>query len=650
MMTTSDVELYRPELTTALTIRATEERLLGLFAEGRLFGTVHTCIGQELVGVSVARALRDDDYVFSSHRCHGHFIAYCDNVEGLVAEIMGKATGVCGGLGGSQHLHQRRFFSNGIEGGIVPVAAGLAMAQSLRTGDGIAVVYLGDGTLGEGVVYEAANIAARWGLPLLFVLENNGIAQSTPQDQTLAGSIEARFAAFGIPTRLSNTWDWSELFASMATSVALVRASGGPVFHQVDTYRLMAHSKGDDTRPADVVAGYRARDPLHQLLTETEAPVWIRDTMAAAEARVARAVARATASDFGTPPGPGDPPAPVRWGVPTFETGKVISGIRDALAEALTQDDRVILIGEDIESPYGGAFKATAGLSAAFPGRVRNTPISEAAITGLANGLALAGYQPVVEIMFGDFCTLAFDQWVNHAAKFAAMYNGQVQVPVIIRTPMGGRRGYGPTHSQSLEKHFLGVPGTQVLCLHHRYDPRALYRSLFATIDRPTLVVENKTLYTANVAVTPPPGYDFHVSDDRFPMARLTPRTGADVTMVAVGGAAWECELALAVLFGRHEIAAELFLPTRLYPFDLSHMQESLRTTRRLVVVEEGQGFASFSSEVLAQAMEDPTLPGLAAARVVAWPGAIPAARPLEDACLPGVDAIVAAVVELCRG
>lgn len=646
----SDVESYRREFTTALTIRATEERLLSLFAEGRLFGTVHTCIGQELVGVSVARALRAGDYVFSNHRCHGHFLAYCDNVEGLVAEIMGKATGVCGGLGGSQHLHQQRFFSNGIEGGTVPVAVGLAMAQALRRDDGIAVVYLGDGTLGEGVVYEAANLAARWHLPVLFVLENNGVAQSTLQEQTLAGSIAARFSAFGIPTRLSDTWQWSELFGAMAASVALVRASRGPVFHQVDTYRLMAHSKGDDTRPAAVVAGFRARDPLQRLMTESGAPEWVRDTMAAAVSRVERAVDRATAAAFGAPPGACEPPGPVRWAAPAFETGRIISAIRDALAEALERDDRVILIGEDIESPYGGAFKATAGLSAAFPGRVRNTPISEAAITGLGNGLALAGFLPVVEIMFGDFCTLAFDQWVNHAAKFAAMYNGRVQVPVIIRTPMGGRRGYGPTHSQSLEKHFLGVPGTQVLCLHHRYSPLALYRSLFASIDRPTLVVENKTLYTANVALAPPAGYDVHVSADLYPVARLTPRTGADVTMVAVGGAAWECELALAALFERHEIAAELFIPSKLYPFDLSHMKESLRATRRLIVVEEGQGFASFSSEVLAQAVEDSTLPRIAATRVVAAPAAVPAARPLEDACLPCVETIVAAAVELCRG
>src|SRR5450759_5401594 len=139
---------YLSEVRKALTIRFTEQRLLELFAEGKLFGTVHTCIGQEMVGIAVARSLKADDYVFSNHRCHGHFIAYCDNIDGLVAEIMGKATGVCAGLGGSQHLHQDRFFSNGVQGGIAPVSAGLAMVQKILTSKGIAVVFLGDGTLG----------------------------------------------------------------------------------------------------------------------------------------------------------------------------------------------------------------------------------------------------------------------------------------------------------------------------------------------------------------------------------------------------------------------------------------------------------------------------------------------------------------------
>src|SRR5262249_25734436 len=149
-----------------------------------------------------------------------------------------------------------------------------------------------------------------------------------------------------------------------------------------------------------------------------------------------------------------------------------------------------------IESPYGGAFKATNGLSDLFPGRVRNTPISEAAIVGMGNGMALAGRRPVVEIMFGDFSTLVVDQWVNHAAKFAAMYNHKGGAPVMVGPRRGGGRGYVPTNSQCLERLFVGCPGAQVLCFHHRYHPRLLYADLFASLDRQPFVVENKLLYT----------------------------------------------------------------------------------------------------------------------------------------------------------
>lgn len=640
-------ERYRADIKKALTIRFTEQRLLALFAEGKLFGTVHTCIGQEMVGVAVARTLQASDYVFSNHRCHGHFIAYCDNVEGLIAEIMGKTTGVCAGLGGSQHLQQNRFFSNGIEGGIVPVTAGLALAQKLLTPDGIAVVYLGDGTLGEGVLYETINLAAKWELPLLFVLENNGVAQSTPQEQTLAGDIEARFAAFGIPTARSSTWVWPELFASIEQSAGLVRQTRKPAFHRVDTFRLMAHSKGDDNRPAEFVASFRDRDPLNLLMAECQDADWMRHMLLEIDARVDRAVALAESAGFAELPALETPSPALRWTAPQFEKERVVGAIRDALAEALERDSRVILIGEDIESPYGGAFKATAGLSASHPGRVRNTPISEAAIVGMGNGLALGGLLPVVEIMFGDFATLAVDQWVNHAAKFSAMYNRQVQVPVVVRTPMGGKRGYGPTHSQCLEKLYLGVPGTQVLCLHHRYSPRLLYRSLFASIDKPTLVVENKILYTQFVDGAAPAGYQLLCSDETFPVSRLKPLASADLTMVAIGGISVDSERALMTLFEEHEIVVDLFMPSRLYPFDSSFLTESLNATRRLIVVEEGQGFVSLSSEILAQVAEDATLPPIACARVTASPRHIPASRPLEEKSLPDASVIVRKAVRM---
>ena len=141
-------------------IRSVEQRLLKLFSEGKLFGTVHTCIGQEWTGVAVAESLKEGDLIFSNHRCHGHYLARTGDVEGLIAEIMGKQSGMCAGRGGSQHICSNGFFSNGIQGGITPVAGGLAFAQRLRGANNITVVFIGDGTLGEGVVYETMNIAS----------------------------------------------------------------------------------------------------------------------------------------------------------------------------------------------------------------------------------------------------------------------------------------------------------------------------------------------------------------------------------------------------------------------------------------------------------------------------------------------------------
>jgi len=168
-------------------IRRFEERLLGMFEEGLLNGTTHACIGQEADCVGVIEHLRPGDHIFSNHRCHGHYLAWTGDAFGLLGEIMGKPAGVCGGIGGSQHLCAPGFKSNGILGGTVPAAAGIALAMKLAGNDGISVSFIGDGTFGEGVLYETLNISALWGLPLLVVVENNGYAQSTPLAVNFAG-------------------------------------------------------------------------------------------------------------------------------------------------------------------------------------------------------------------------------------------------------------------------------------------------------------------------------------------------------------------------------------------------------------------------------------------------------------------------------
>lgn len=254
-----DLELYRQ----LRRIRRLEETILDNFSRGLFFGTTHTCLGQEADAVGVLFNLKEDDIVFSNHRGHGHFLAYGGDMRALFAELMGKATGVCGGRGGSQHLHWRNFYSNGIQGGIVPIATGMALAEKRKGTSAVVVAFLGDGTLGEGVVYEALNMAALWRAPILYVLENNHIAQTTPVEHAVAGSIAARFTAFGIPAAELDSSDVRQILALARASLEQVRQTSSPAALVLHTVRFGPHSKGDDTRSPEELAALRAqRDPL----------------------------------------------------------------------------------------------------------------------------------------------------------------------------------------------------------------------------------------------------------------------------------------------------------------------------------------------------------------------------------------------------
>jgi 2-oxoisovalerate dehydrogenase E1 component len=647
--TTETIDVGFEPYSRAYLVRAFEQRLLRLFSEGKLFGTVHTCIGQEFTGVAVASHLRSGDLIFSNHRCHGHYLARTGDAQGLMAEVMGRVSGICNGRGGSQHICSDGVFSNGIQGGIVPVSAGLALAQK-QTGTGnVVVVFIGDGTLGEGVVYETMNIASKWDLPLLIVLENNKVSQSTKQSETLAGDIRLRAEAFGIRTFKGETWAPEELIDTVGHALEVVRGESRPVFVEIDTYRLMAHSKGDDDRPKEELERFWELDPLTKFAGSH--PDLASKLLAAAEQKVTDAVERASEDPLTAFEAViGSDRSSTRW-TPTKIEGRerVVTRIYEALRQQLEGDERSILIGEDIEGPYGGAFKVTKDLSLKYPGRVRNTPISEAAIVGMGNGLAIAGMLPVCEIMFGDFLTLAMDQWVNHAAKFRWMYNDQVSVPLIIRTPMGGRRGYGATHSQSLEKHFLGLPGTQVLAIHGRYDPYLFYKRLFEVVDRPTLVIENKVLYGEYVTHETVQGFWCEHTDDDFPTTRIRSVGRADVTILCYGGMLSEAEKALDVLFEEHEIVAEIVCPTQIYPLHLDPIVAAVRESQRVLVVEEGQMFCGFGAEVVASICE--ACPDLAIRirRLGAAARPLPSSKPAELESLPGTKAIVSKCLELVQ-
>jgi TPP-dependent pyruvate/acetoin dehydrogenase alpha subunit len=259
MKMVDEKELYR----SMYRIRRFEETVLDEFKRGVFSGTTHTYIGEEADAVGVIGQLHEQDIIVTNHRCHGHYLAYGGEMHALFAELMGKETGVCGGRGGSQHLHWRNLYSNGVQGGIVPIAAGMAMAEKRKGSGALCIVFIGDGTLGQGVVYESLNMASLWSLPLLVVVENNHIAQTTPTALALAGSISDRFKAFGVPATELDTSDVLQIRETAAPILDEIRASNRPQALVLNTCRFSAHSKGDDTREMTEIETLRStRDPL----------------------------------------------------------------------------------------------------------------------------------------------------------------------------------------------------------------------------------------------------------------------------------------------------------------------------------------------------------------------------------------------------
>lgn len=250
------------DLDRALLIRHFEYALLDLYATGQVSGTAHTCLGQEYIPVALAPFLATD-YVFSNHRGHGHFLAMHDTPDSLLAEILGRAGAVCDGVGGSQHVFREdSFLSTGVQGESLPVAIGVGLHFRRTGADRLAVAYIGDGTWGEGSVYEALNMAALWRIPLLVIVEHNGIAQSTPSDLQMAGTIHGRAAAFGITHHEMRTDDINVIRREVGPLVSHARATPAPLILEFATSRLGPHSKSDDTRTEGELQQLRERDWL----------------------------------------------------------------------------------------------------------------------------------------------------------------------------------------------------------------------------------------------------------------------------------------------------------------------------------------------------------------------------------------------------
>lgn len=323
----------------------------------------------------------------------------------------------------------------------------------------------------------------------------------------------------------------------------------------------------------------------------------------------------------------------------------------------MDKSKEVVLIGEDLLDPYGGAFKVSKGLSTSFPNQVISTPISESAITGSAIGMAINGMLPIVEIMFGDFITLCVDQIVNHASKFQWVYNNKVKVPIVIRTPMGGRRGYGATHSQSLEAIFMGVPFLKMIAPSHFHNPGLLLEKVVLEEDEPVLFIENKSLYASKLLDYEDYtnngsffGSSLRITSSSFPTIslKMVKQSIADLTLITYGGMTpIVCE-AVNEVFMEEEILVEILIPALIKPVPIDDFLSVVRETEKVLIVEEGVVSGGWGAEVSAQLQTSlGTIFQKPIRRIGSKNLPIPSAKKLEEDVLPSKDDIKKAILSM---
>lgn len=616
-------------------IRMFEKKILELFQQNLLSGTTHTCIGQEAVAVAAMNEIGENDIVFSNHRCHGHYLAYGGDAKSLLAEIMSRKSGMCEGRGGSQHIHFKNFYSNGIQGGIVPNAAGMAWAEKMNGTGNIAVVFLGDGTLGQGVVYETLNMTALYEIPVLFVVENNQYAMTTKVNDAIAGSMKERFQAFGISCDETEDGELEVLEEHFSRAYEFVREHQRPFCQIVNTYRLGAHSKGDDTRSKEELERHWKKDCILNIEKKLDPYECdrIKKKISGYLDSLVNEVSAEKVTDISKPPETRMEKKEIC--VYNKEDLRCVNAINLALNTYMQENPDALLLGEDIRDSYGGAFKVTRGLSEKYGNRVINTPISESGFTGIGVGLAMGGKRPIAELMFGDFATLVFDQILNHAAKYPWVYGQNVKVPFVIRMPMGGGRGYGPTHSQSLEKFFIGIPCITIMAVSPVHNVADLYQYALKNIDSPLIIIENKKLYSEKLLCEKNGKIlDFQtqaVWNHAFPSIRLSLCMGEDpdIILITYGGMVRDLmEISLEFML-REEIQIDVIVVSQLSPVPIHDLCQLVSDTQMIGTVEEGTGCAGWGAEITAALQE--AMPGKKYFRVAAEDLPIPNGIILEE-------------------
>jgi 2-oxoisovalerate dehydrogenase E1 component len=606
-------------------IRATDKAIQTGLSSGRFFFTYWPMTGQEAIPAVISQLTSTRDYMVTTYRGIHDQVAKGVDLFKLFAEAMGRIDGVNKGKGGAPHISDPAsgsMLTTAIVGAGAPIANGLAIAAQARGEDRVTIVNFGDGATSIGAVHEAMNLAGAWKLPVIFMCQNNQIAEYTfIPDYTASPDFAGRAAGYGFTGVKLDSRDPIGFYKGMKEVIEQVRAGKGPVFVEAITHRHGPHAGVGDSKDITAEALAKAKEEwpvprTRALLIEagicTEAELTEIEEAAAKE--VEDAIVKALAckitpveetlldvyADPTVPPQRGVFPIRAEEKTPSGETKVMLmaEAIGDAQRTALLKDPEVFLLGEDIGDPPGGVFATSRGLQTEFGKRVRPTPIAEQAIIGAGTGAAIAGMRPIAEIMFNDFAGVCMDQIFNHAAKQRYMSGAATHVPLTIRMIVGGGLGgTGAQHSQSLEAWLLHTPGLKVVYPSTPFDAKGLLLSCIFDED-PCVHLEPMALLRSLKGEVP-------VEDYRIPLgvAKIR-RPGTDISLITYGWQVAQC-LKAADELEKDGISAEVIDLRSLVPLDYHRVLDSVKKTRRALVVHAATEFCGFGGEIASTINEE---------------------------------------------
>lgn len=586
--------------------RLIEEKMLVLLRQGRV-GKWFSGIGQEAISVGATLAMREDEWILPLHRNLGVFTARHMPLDALFQQWQGDTGGISRGRERSFHFGSPEHHIFGMISHLGPqlsVADGLALAARLRDEDRAVLVFTGEGGTSEGEFHEALNIASVWDLPVIFLVENNGYALSTPvSGQYRCARISDRAPGYGMEGLTIDGNDLPEVLRTVAEAREYVLERRRPLLVECMTFRMRGHEEASGTKyvPPELFRIWAEKDPVTRFERLLEARgildrariVSLRESLRAGIEETIRPLLGREAAPVDVSRETGDVFAPYFGEAeavsPEGAPGKkFVRAITEGLDQALEHFPQLVLMGQDIGA-YGGAFKVTEGLAARYgAARVRDTPLCESAVLGTALGLAAEGFKSVVEMQFADFVACGFNQVVNNLAKIH--YRWGLAADVVIRMPTGGGVQGGPFHSQSTEAWFMHTPGLKVVYPSTPYDAKGLLLSALED-PNPVLYFEHKALYRSLTGPVPDAWYTVGIGK-----ARIVSE-GDDASVITYGmGVHWALDYARR----QPDVSLRILDLRSLAPLDYGAVEEAVRRTGKVLVLHEDTLTAGAGAEIAA--------------------------------------------------